>query len=406
MKVMPRLASVVGVVAVSLATLSSSAFPQGTGRSMDIDVSIRSAGMAGASNAVFWGDALDHWANPALLGYQTGLRYEWGRTQLVPGLAENIYLTSRVLKAGGGGAGVVLSQQPLTDGGVHLDYGATIGTDKDGNPTRTPSPYEQVDSWGFGVSLAQAFENFSRFIGREPRALGRYLDVSLGMNFKKIDIALAPWTTYGRGGTRARDLGGLVRITPLDCLNREVGIPARIDLAYGYSTLSYNDDAVVTFSGADFASRVTRHRRHGAALRLAANPPGTQTWLRDRAAMETLLGGLLPLITVGVAHDHAIVDAGSGTSAYSADGTGFEIDLAHVLTYRVGSYTDKTGEIDGSTSGWSVGLPVGPWAGVRFERARFPQARDSGLRDLKRKAFSAWVDPAAIWRSFRRTRSR
>jgi len=393
------LALVVGVVATAVATLSTTARSQGTGRSMDIDVSIRSAGMASASNAVFWGDGLDHWANPALLGYQNGLRYEWGRTQLVPGLATDVFLTSRVLKAGWSGVGVVLSRKPLSSGGVHLNYGVSEGTDPYGNPTGTFNSFEHVDSWGLGLSAAQAFEGIARLTGHEPRALSRYADVSVGMNFKKIDIQLAPAALSGTGSTRARDLGGLVRVTPLNFLDRDVAFPTRLDLSYGYSRLSYNDDAVVTFIGEDMASRVSRHRRNGFAIRLAMNAPGTQGWIGEGTAKATLLKGFLPLVTIGMAHDRARVDGGSGTSWYRTDGTGLEIGIANVFAYRHGSYTDKAGDIDGATSGWSVGLPLGPWAGARYERARFPQARDSGLPNLTRKAFSAWVDPAAIWKS-------
>src|SRR5437016_1649618 len=48
---------------------------------LDLDPSIRAAGAGGASNAVFWGGDPDIWANPALLGYARGLRYDQGRTQ-------------------------------------------------------------------------------------------------------------------------------------------------------------------------------------------------------------------------------------------------------------------------------------------------------------------------------------
>ena len=68
-------------LAVLLLSLArpSAGLAQGTARSMDIDLSIRSAGMAGASNAVFWGGSLNHWANPAVLGYTRGIRYEYGQ---------------------------------------------------------------------------------------------------------------------------------------------------------------------------------------------------------------------------------------------------------------------------------------------------------------------------------------
>ena len=99
------------VLALSLGAVSGHA--QGTARSLDLGVSIRAAGMGQASNAVFWGDGLDQWANPALLGYQRGIRYEWGKTQLVPGLLNDVFFKTNVIKLGGGGFGVSLSGKPL-----------------------------------------------------------------------------------------------------------------------------------------------------------------------------------------------------------------------------------------------------------------------------------------------------
>src|SRR5438552_2647168 len=106
---------------------------QGTARSMDIGLSVRAAALGGASNALFWGDEFDHWANPALLGYAHAIHYEHARTRLVPGLAANVFLTSDVITLGGAGLGVVMSGKPL--GQVKLDYGPSQGTDDQGNPT-------------------------------------------------------------------------------------------------------------------------------------------------------------------------------------------------------------------------------------------------------------------------------
>jgi hypothetical protein len=83
---MPRTETRVSFVAIAIAAFAFAqyAFAQGTGRSMDIDISARSAALGGASTALPWGD-LNHWANPALLGYVDGIRYAHQRTQLVPG---------------------------------------------------------------------------------------------------------------------------------------------------------------------------------------------------------------------------------------------------------------------------------------------------------------------------------
>src|SRR5438093_2242589 len=107
---------------------------QGTARSMDFDLSIRSAGMAGASNAVFWGGPLNHWANPAVLGYTHGIQYEYGKTQLVPGLATDVFIRSQAVKLGWGGIGRVAQGQPEGVGGGLLDYGVGEGGDEGGNP--------------------------------------------------------------------------------------------------------------------------------------------------------------------------------------------------------------------------------------------------------------------------------
>src|SRR5262249_44986061 len=121
-----RRASPVLLIAATLAAslLHSSAIAQGTARSMDIDVSIRSAGMGGAGAAVFWGQDLNHWSNPALLGGIQGIRYEQGKTQLVPDLASDVDFTSKVIKAGGGGLGIVWSGTAPGPGGVLLSYGS------------------------------------------------------------------------------------------------------------------------------------------------------------------------------------------------------------------------------------------------------------------------------------------
>src|SRR5690349_1187658 len=47
---------------------------------LEIDPSIRSAAMGGASTAVSWGIDPNYWANPSLLGYARGIRYEQGST--------------------------------------------------------------------------------------------------------------------------------------------------------------------------------------------------------------------------------------------------------------------------------------------------------------------------------------
>lgn len=104
---------------------------QGTARSMDIDTSIRAAGMGGASTGVVWG-APNAWSNPASLGAMSGLWVEHGRTQLVPGLATDVFFRSDRFLVGGNGIGFAFTGEPDHLGGVDLNYGVSDQTDASG----------------------------------------------------------------------------------------------------------------------------------------------------------------------------------------------------------------------------------------------------------------------------------
>src|SRR5439155_8334788 len=93
-----------------LAALAAS--PAGAQTVLDLDPSIRAAGAGGASNAVFWGGDPDIWANPALLGYARGLRYDQGRTQWGPDQGTPAEFETRRFQAGLGGIGVMLAGKP------------------------------------------------------------------------------------------------------------------------------------------------------------------------------------------------------------------------------------------------------------------------------------------------------
>src|SRR5262245_53236507 len=77
--------------------------------SLGVDPSVRAAGMGGIGGAVFWGDHPNAWANPALAAYQRGIGFEYGRTKLVPDLADDVYFTTRQASLGVAGVGFVCS---------------------------------------------------------------------------------------------------------------------------------------------------------------------------------------------------------------------------------------------------------------------------------------------------------
>src|SRR5262249_2676721 len=160
-----------------------------------------------SSNAVFWGDELNQWSNPAVLGYLRGVHYEYGTTRLVPGLAADVSFRSHVLKLGGGGLGTYFAGKPGGLGTVKLEYGTTVLMDPGGNPIGTFDAYEHIESWGFGLSLARAFESVARLTDHEAPRISRVADVSLGMSAKTLRMDLGS----GPARTSTLDRGLLVR---------------------------------------------------------------------------------------------------------------------------------------------------------------------------------------------------
>jgi len=383
----PELWITVVITIAALGAVHSSAFAQGTGRSMDFDISARSAALGNASTALPWGD-LDHWANPALLGYVDGIRYAHQRTQLVPGLAPDVFFTTDYMQVGGGGLGVVFSGKPLDRGGVHLDYGQSEGIDESGNPTGLFDAYERVKAWGVGGSALRLIDNLFAATGHHMLRLSRYADVSAGITSKHTDIALAgPDGPVGKADSR--DWGWLARVTPYDGL--ESGdVPIRVDATYGRSDINYHLDHLVVFINEDRASPVTRQHRRGVTVRASAG--------RLPRVWGTLLQGFTPLVSGTFTDDHiewGVLDQ----VEYETDGHGVELTVANVFSYRRGHYQSLVEQIDGDTWGYGVALPIGKFAGAAYDDAHFPQANIPEIHGLHRKQFSAWIDPLAIWRA-------
>src|SRR5216684_2915108 len=185
----------VGLCVLALGALAGPARvrAQGAAISTNLPQSVRAAGMAGCSNAVFWGGDVDAWSNPALLGYQSGLRYENARTHLIPSLASGVFFTSKRVFAGEYGLGFAFAGKPFDSmGSVHLDYGLSEATSATGEDLGTFDSFEDVNSWGMGVSVGRAADALSRAITGHAPGIFRYADVAVGMNHKDVEIALFP----------------------------------------------------------------------------------------------------------------------------------------------------------------------------------------------------------------------
>lgn len=205
-------------------TLATSAFAQGTGRSLDIQPGARQNGM-GATGVAIADDATGvTWWNPAGLGFVNRSAIDLTYAQLVPGLASDVnynYLTFVKPTSGWGAFGLGL---------IFLSYGTSEGTDPFGNSTGSFTSNEFSPALYYGTKLLP--------------------DLSVGASLKYIRIQLAPQAQSGVGATFGLDLGALYRIRP-----------ARLNIGVNVQNLGPS----VTFINEDERSPLSRNVKVGAA---------------------------------------------------------------------------------------------------------------------------------------------
>jgi len=369
--------------AFALGLAATAAHAQGAAVSLLYDPSIRAAGMGGAGSAVFWGGDANVWANPALLGYAQGLRFERGRTQLVPGLATDVWFDTERHTIGGGGLGVAMTGKPDGIGRTLLDYGG------DGY-----HGYEHAASWSVGASAAGLASTLWRWRGAEPPAFTRYADLAFGVSRKEVRVVLAPW---GSAHAAQRDWGLLARVTALDNSRRGArpNVPLRLDAAYAHSVVNAAD-ATIRFTGEDLISPIYRLFFNGIAVRGEMGLPAAARSRFERAPW--LAESFEPLLSLGLSCDLEHAQAGDyADNGYDVRHLGAELTVANLLTVRGGHLEDKTGGISGATLGWGLGFRAGRYAGFRYDYGTRPQA--SGLQDVKRRGWTAFLDIAALARA-------
>jgi hypothetical protein len=406
--------AVATVAALALTALvHTAAAAQGAGAVFLLDPSVRAAGAGGASNAAFWGGDPNYWANPALLGYHRGLRFEWGRTKLAPDFAPGVQFESKRLSLNVGGVGIAVAGVPDDFGGLELDYGPVV------LPSQGPTPFavrDRIESWSVGLSLAEMAHAAARQSGDPvPEALRRF-DVAAGMTRKEArlggNLFEAPAETGGA------DWGVLVRLTPVntfenarrrdapsgvrhrswrrlrdrDRVEREARIesrrtPTRLDLAYGFSVINADDGSVPRSDGS--LEPLSRMIRHGVSAHVASGRA-------DRFVDSPWIArGLTPVLALGFTADHEHVQPGDfADPSYDVRRFGAELTVMNVLSLRAGYVKDDEGDIEDTTLGVGVGYDFGRIAGVRFDWAEVPRA--AGLEKIERKGFTAYVDAVAL----------
>lgn len=392
-----QLLSRFALAALLAGSRATSACAQGTARSLDLDTSIRAAGMGGASAAVWWGEP-GVWGNPASLSGVEGVGWVDGRTRLVPQLDPNVKFRSSRLLLGGAGVGVSLMGDPIGGlGRVRLDYGASPGTDPFGNPTAPFNSFEKTEAWAVGVSPLRLFDALRGTRGKGAREPGP-VDFAAGFQHKHTLVALAPSTGFGTAEADCLDWGLSARVSLLP--RSTPGSPAHLELSGGFAVLNANDARFV-FLNEDRASPPSRIRRMGLALHASLASPWSPV---GGANPIWLVTGVRHAFELGLALDSEHVSAGGAPPGFNVERFGLESTVLGLLSGRIGHVTDRLGDIVGNTWGFGVRLPLGPWASVSYDRASVPQPRDSGLSSVTRQGWSAWLDPVRMWTDHRAER--
>ena len=382
----PRLALTLSIVLVA----PEAVLAQGGAISLSIDPSIRSAGMGNATTSVFWGADPNYWANPALLGYHSGLRYEWGSTKLVPSLADDVFFKSSRLTLGAWGAALAVSLHPY-----RLSYGVSEAVDIDGNVFAAFESYEDIGTWGGAISVVEFGENVLNQLGVGLPPLSRYGDVSVGYMHKNVDVFLVPEEVipdpFGSGSGQAKadtdDFGLLLRATPWNSIDHpfapwEDAPGLRVDLNFARSWLNYSD-AVLDYGTQQ--DPILQDTRRGFSVRVAVSLPESMRRDFESRGDGWLMELFTPLVSYGRAWDRSENDF-----ERVVHHDGWELTVFNVFTLRGGEIDDPEGGIQGSSTGWGVGVQFGDIGGVRWDHATIPQA--SELPEVSRNGFMVFVD--------------
>lgn len=407
MRILQRLAL---VSAVLLITAGPALAISGAGAiALEFNTSVRAEGMGGAGVAVPWGGEVNDWANPALLAFRTGLRYDRMESKLVPDLADDIWIHTQRVTVNAYGLGVMFAHGPMD--AAYLEMGEQVITGDDGSTEGTFDSWMRARAYGFGADLTHLLRSAAG--DRLPRVLDG-LDVAFGVVWKEFEDDLAPDyvlqdATGGQGFARAHDLGLLAQYRLLDTRNRDDGLLAGaggllLAASAGLSTLNTGGD-YITHVDADQADPMPKmHVKGWAAHAELGFPPQLRADLADQGrgwiadALTPFLSATYTRQTIrpgfvwdaeDSGYDYALDEDDANKESYR----GWELAVANVYFLRRG-HMDASGTIDGDTRGWGLQIPFGRWGGLRYDKATVPQAE--GLVDVTRESAGFWVDVIAL----------
>jgi hypothetical protein len=269
----------------------------------------------GRANVAFSNDATANWWNPAALADVDQRIFSLMHTQLVPGLADDVYYeylgyTQHV--EGWGGVGGSL---------IFLTYGKSIATNEAGLELGTFSSYELSPSISLGTQIAAG--------------------LSAGISLKYVYVSLAPKQFLaegeaGTGDTFAADLGLLWQIPSL-----QIFPPMRL----GINAQNLGPD--ISFISEDQADPIGRNLKIGLGI-MAYESESFHLLAEGDINKSLIYSDEKPIYNMGM-----------------------ELGIGNYGALRAGYIYDKAGDIRDPTFG--LGGQVG---GLSVDYASVPQARD------------------------------
>jgi len=217
---------------------------------MTFNPSARAAGMGDTGVAIPWGGDTNHWANPAMLAFRSGIHYRSFESQLAAGLADDIFITNEELTIGAYGVTFLLAKGPMD--GNYLDMGMQTGVDENGQLIGEFNSFMKSETIGVGVDGVELMANL---MGKENFSLARYFSVAVGAAWHEFEDRLAPDSVLQDDGGGSAEgtcmsMGYVASVTPIDfsegagfMINGAFGL--KLSGAYGASVLNKTDDFIV-----------------------------------------------------------------------------------------------------------------------------------------------------------------
>ena len=326
-------------------------------------------GRIGGGANIWTQNPLDIWDNPAKLGYFRGISLGYTHDSWYEEAYEGRYYDAAYSTVGWSGLGAMY---PLTTSksalGSRLDTGKWLLYDENGNEI---DPIYQSDiSTGFaiGMNLMESYCIF--FSNRTLSKIQSFSELSIGYNYNFIRFGT--WELGNKNRDRKLDryfynhsngLGLIFRLSPLNEINNASHHFIKADIVssvyfrnLSHSSIVYIRDSVPIHYGTDIAVAIK--------MRM------------DIDNMQRIISSEIYDFLSVFCSD--IISCYCNYGSYITEdfedeiGTGIELTLLDIVSFRWGYHSDKSGNIEGNTSGIGINLSYKGILNFQYNFAKFP----------------------------------